>query len=188
MSDTLKVEPFVAIPASTSVAEALTRLTGVSFALIGNTSNPQGLVQAAHLQAVADEGIRPLSEVLEHLPPLVVITGETVALLNTEGLKRIALLLHRKKIPGLVVYHNQQAIGVISRKTIATALSPTAIFSTDHERGDLYGDTVTRARCYICHMCKEEGQAQYIFSPDQGQDAMNCPFDPLHGRMSPYEE
>jgi hypothetical protein len=169
------------------VAEALTRLDGVSFALIGNSSHPQGLVQVEHLQGLVGEGGRPLAEILERLPPLAVITEEKVALLDTNGLNQVALLLQRKKVPGLVVYQNHQATGVISRKTIAAALSPSAIF-TDRERRDLYGQPVTRAWYYICQMCKEEGQAQYIFSPDQGDDAMNCPVDPLHGQMGPYKE
>lgn len=182
-----KIDPFIVIPVSTSVADALSRLDGVSFALIGSISKPQGLVQAKHLKALADEGDRPLAEVLAQLSPLVVITAEAVASLDTVALSKVALILKRKDVSGILVYHDHQVTGVISRKTIAAALSPTAIISPK-ERGDLYGDTITQARCFICQKCKEEGQAQYIFSPDQGDDVIYCPFDPLHGRMEPYEQ
>ena len=191
MADTLeltnKIERFIVIPVSAPVTDVLSKLDGVSFALIGSISKPQGLAQAKHLSALAGEGDQPLAEVLAQLPPLVVITGEAVALLDTVALSKVALILKRKEVPGILVYHNHQATGVLSRKTIAAALSPSAIISPK-ERGDVYGKTITQARCYICQQCKEEGQAQYIFSPDQGNDTMNCPFDPLHGRMELYEQ
>jgi len=173
------LEPFVLIPTSASVAEALTALreADAPFAVIGDTNQPQTLLQEDHLADLADEEDRPLVELLDQFPPLLVVDGD-VESLDTEDLKQFAYLLNQTRAPGLVVYQHNQVIGVVSRGTVAGALPLTAITSIGTKR--LYGDASVPARTFICRKCNPPPPRR---RPREGDEAPICPRDWLHGPM-----
>jgi len=183
MTDKLQLaenlEPFVLIPTSASVAEATTKLqkADATFAVVGDTNHPQTLLMEDHLAVLTDEEDRPLADLLDRLPPLLVVDGDVEGL-DTEDLKQFAYLLQQTKAPGLVVYQDNQVIGVVSRGTIAGALPLTAITSTGTKR--LYGDASVPARTFICRKCNPPPPRR---RPRQGDEAPTCPRDWLHGPM-----
>lgn len=183
MTDKLELagslEPFVLIPTSASVTEALTALQEADavYAVVGDTNHPQTLVQEDHLASLVDEASRPLAELLDRLPPLLVVDGE-VEELDVEDLKQFARLLQQTRAPGLVVYQDNQVTGVVPRSAIARALPLTAITSTGTKR--LYGDASVPARTFICHKCNPPPPRR---RPRQGDEAPLCPRDWLHGPM-----
>ena len=95
--------------------------------------------------------------------------------LDTEDLKQFAYLLQQTKAPGLVVYQDNQVIGVIPRGAIARALPLAAITSISTKR--LYGDVSVPARTFICRKCGARRR------PRVGDEAPICPSDWLHGPM-----
>jgi CBS domain-containing protein len=183
MTDKLKLaenlEPFVLIPPSASVAEALAMLqeADATFAVVGDANHPQTLAQEDHLAALVDEASRPLTELLDRLPPLLVVDGE-VEDLDVKDLKQFARLLQQTRAPGLVVYQDNQVTGVVPRSAIARALPLTAITSTSTKR--LYGDANVPARTFICRKCSPPSPRR---RPRQGDEAPICPRDWLHGPM-----
>jgi hypothetical protein len=172
------LEPFILIPTSASVAEALTTLqdTDAIFAVVGDTSHPQALLQEDHLSALTDEESQVLTELLDRLPSLLVVDGE-VENLDVEDLKQFAYLLQQTRAPGLVVYQDNQTIGIVPRSAIARALPLAAITSTSTKR--LYGDASVPARTFICRKCNPPPRRR----PRQGDEAPICPRDWLHGPM-----
>ena len=162
------LEPFILIPTSVPVAEARTTLQNADaiFALASDVNHPQTLLLEDHLAALSDEEARPLGELLDRLPPLLVVDGE-VEVLDTEDLKQFADLLQETKSPGLVVYQDNQVVGVIPRSAIARALPLTAIASINAKR--LYGDVSVPARTFICRRCGVHRR------PRQGDEAVTCP-------------
>jgi hypothetical protein len=183
MADKLELarnlEPFVLIPASASGAEALTMLqkADAAFAVVGDTNHPQTVLVEDHLVGLSDEQTRPLAELLDRLPPLLVVDGE-MEVLDVEDLKQLAYLLQQTQAPGLVVYQNNQVAGVVSRSTISHELPLAAITSTSTKR--LYGDASVPARTFICRKCDPPPPRR---RPRQGDGAPICPRDWLHGPM-----
>lgn len=173
-----KFEQFILLPVSAYVDEALAALrkSDAIFAVMGDTNHPQTLIREEHLSNLAGEVSRSLSEFLDRLPPLLVVDGE-VAFLDAEDLKQFADLLQQTKAPGLVVYQDNQVVGVVSRSVISRALPLTVITPTSTKR--LYGDAKVPIRTFVCRKCTPPSRRR----PRQGEEAPICPRDWLHGPM-----
>jgi len=190
MTNTLELvkhfEPFVMIQASVSVADALKMLqeAGKDFAVIGEVQQPQTLVQKDHLTNLANEQQRPLIEVIERLPPVIVISGEPGEL-NSKEVEQLSSLLGETEAPGVVIYQDKQVIGVISWEAFSDALPLSAISSTT-VRGmyeGLAGNPVLPARVYVCLKCAASEPPPPLSIPREGDEAPICPKHWIHGPM-----
>lgn len=170
---------FVLIPTSVSVEEAMRTLQEADavFAVVGDSNHPQTVLQEEHLTEFADEENRPLGQLLQRLPPLLVVDAEVEAL-DSEDLKQFAYLLQHTGAAGVVIYRDTEVAGVIPRQAVARALPLAAITSTGTKR--LYGDANVPARTFICRHCDPPPPRR---RPRLGDEAPTCPRDWLHGPM-----
>lgn len=179
-------EPFIPISKAITVADALTMLQGTSgdFVVIVDDNQgqaPQTLIQADHLENLADAKNLSLAEVLPQLPPLLMIEGEQVVL-NSDDIKQLALLLERTNAAGVLVYKDKQMKGVVSLDTIAEALPLSAIPSVSVK--NLYGNPVTLERDYICRKCQQNYPPPPYSPYREGYPPPDCPRYPFtHGPM-----
>jgi hypothetical protein len=190
MTDKLELlkhyEPFIPISKAVIVADALAMLQNASrdFVVIVDDTEahaPQTLVQADHLENLASAKNLSLAEVLAQLPPLIIIEGEQ-AVLDSDEIKQLSLLLERTDAPGVVVYQDKQMKGVVSLDTIADALPLSAIPSVSVKR--LYGNAVTLERDYICGTCKQNYPPPPYSPYREGYPPPDCPRYPFtHGPM-----
>jgi CBS domain-containing protein len=170
-------EPYYLIPVTTSVTEALETLrkANLTFAVVGDINHPQTLLIEENLANLVGEVGNPLSDFLNSLPPLIVI--DDVEALDTEDIKDLNITLHDTKAPGLVVYKDNNVIGVISKSTIKNALTLKDLISTTPR---LYGDSSVQARTFICRQCDPP---QPRSRPRQGSEVPTCPRNWTHGSM-----
>jgi hypothetical protein len=178
--------PFVMIQSSVPVAEALKVLhdAGTDFAVIGEVQQPQTLIQHDHLVSLAGDQQRSLAEVIERLPPLIIIDGEPGEL-NSEEVGQLASLLGETEAAGVVIYQDKQVKGVISWEAFSDALPLSAISSTT-VRGlyeGLAGNPVLPARIYVCLKCAASEPPAPFAVPREGDEAPVCPKHWIHGRM-----
>lgn len=172
------LEPFISIQVTATVAETLAQLRskGVAFALVHDAKNPRALLQESHLVSLVGKENEVLSQVLDHFPPLLIV-DEDAAGLDMQDVKELALLLKRTSAAGLVVYQDNHLTGMVTRTTIANALTLDTIPYTSSERAyELSGNIGVPPRTFICRKCLPPR----IRRPRQGAGIPRCP---EHGKM-----
>jgi hypothetical protein len=148
--------PYHLIAASLSVTDALDTFEVEDFALLVDEQQPLTVVQKSHLEKIGPTETRPLTELLDLLPPLISI-NTSAPVLEADELNLLLLLLHQAKAPGLVVKHEQEIVGIVSLTTLAQAVPFSAIapWSTKGSYGN-YGNFLTspQTAVYICRKCQ----------------------------------
>lgn len=179
-------ELFTVIPSSASVAEGLKRLQDaqVNFAVVGDIQQPQTLIQANHLATLTGVQQRPLLEILEQLPPLVILDGTEGDLVGDEII-HLMFLLDQTGAPGVVVYQDRQVRGIIATDVVEAGLSsaPISPGTTKGLYNGLAGNPVLPTSIYVCHKCAASNPPPPLALPREGDKAPVCPRYWFHGSM-----
>lgn len=165
------MESFIKIPSTTSVAQGrnLFQKAQERFMIITEKGNPQALIVKEHLAESIGEQAVSLVSMVKQLPPLVVVE-RTSTTLDVEDLRILSLWLSRTKAPGLVVYQNDTVIGVVSCRTIVSALPPSAIPPSSNKRGN----PVVPESSYFCRKCAEQDPPAALVLSERGK-VPRCP-------------
>ena len=183
MPNTLDLEPFILIPASSSIALALAmiRATNVSFAIIEAENYLQAVVQEYHLAQLANLGNHSVESALEHLPALFLVDDGKSGL-EAKDIEQFADILGQTGAPGLVLDHADQVLGILSARTIFDALPPSALPIDTSKR--IYGNIAVPVRTFICRKCLPPQPRR---RPRDGSTPPTCPRDRSHGLMEKEE-
>lgn len=181
------LEPFLAVRPSVSAGEGLEllRQSQRRFGLIGDLSDgrlvqPQALVQAAHLERLAEQEPRPLGELLAELPQLIIAEDDDGPdAWEPPRLRRLASLLQKTGAPGLVIWREGEVAGVLGRSALARSLPLSALLAASSQRSYGYTGRVSTP-IFICRKCSPPHP---IRSPSHAEKVPRCPRNDFHGLM-----
>jgi hypothetical protein len=168
------IQDFILLSSSISVVDASRALMegNDTFAVIGDLSNPQALIQKNHLRELVEDRTQTLIGLLDRFPPLIMIDGK-IASLTLEMLVKLFELLRETKASGFIIYQGNRVTGIISKKTILRALPPAEAIGGTRERvyrDGLYGDPVVPLPMFVCHKCTPP-----LYLSPLSYEPPNCP-------------
>jgi hypothetical protein len=174
------LESFIALSSEFSAQRALSILSQpqIKFAVVSHEGRARAVIESSTLEQVAAQN-QPLSAILSQLPSSVRVHGEVISLV---ALKNISSLLESTNAPGVLVYLDSQMTGVISMRSLKSAVSrlTTTVDLAASAQPNILASI--SAQVYVCRACNPAS----FSSPLEGNAAPDCEQEPVHGPMEEF--